>query len=148
MIETQIKDSLSEIQAFAKNPLDETRVIEKMEIGEHIRQGDVYLQMIEGFDKSQYELTSNRQLAEGNTKGASHRVDEYVQVWKPKVEQKVITQNNGLTQLGMILVNDGNGKNGANMRLSHDQHAHFVLPKGTYQVSYQINPQEMARVLD
>jgi hypothetical protein len=142
MIETQIKDSLSEIQDFARNPLGLTRVINEIAVGHHVRQGDVYLQRISSFNKSDYEVTNERQLAEGNTKGASHTVDASVTVYKPVNKQNVKTQNNGFIMLGPVIESKDR------FTLMHKQHAHFSMPAGTYQVSYQIDPQTMSRVLD
>jgi hypothetical protein len=142
MIETQIKDSLEQIQKYAENALGDSLTIHDFPLGCHIRQGDVYLSRIESFNKNEYELTLNRQLAEGNTKGASHTVDESVKVWKPKSAQKVNSNKMGFTMLGPIIESD------TRFSLLHPEHSDFSCPSGIYQVSYQIDPQTMSRVLD
>jgi len=138
-----VQEVLSDIQAYATSPLKESRVISDIAVDQWVRQGDVYVMRINDFDKSNYKIDLNRQLPPGNTPGSRHTVDEYTKVYVSKNKNSdVITQKNGFTVLGPIVESD------TRWTLSHPQHADFSLPAGTYQVSYQIDPQRMAMVLD
>lgn len=139
----QIKDSLEQIQQYAANPLGNDRVIDKIEIDHWARQGDVYITKIsDSVNLADYAKTADRQLAPGSSKGSRHTVDETVEVWKAKTEQKVDNKNNGYTMLGPVIVSKDR------FSILHPDHAHFSLPKGSYQVSYQIDPSTLSRVLD
>jgi len=136
--------NLGTIQHFAQNlSVPETRSIPECGINQGIRQGDVYAIRIDNFKKADYKISSERQLAPGTTQGSRHTVDESVEVWVPENNQyDVKLTENGFTCLGPVVV----AKNRWN--LMHPQHAHFDMPEGTYQISYQVDPVQQRRVLD
>ena len=135
---------MNDIDAYFNNPLGETRIIpESMAISAWARQGDVYLTRIENFDRTGFEKTANRQIAEGSTKGSRHTVDETVTVWKNKTENKTPAHNGvGFLSLGPVIESKDR------FHLSHPEHADLSFPGGCYQVSFQTDGQTMARVLD
>lgn len=138
-----ISETLNDIKTYAANPLGETRVIDSIAVGQHVRQGDVYLELIDSFDKKEYVVTQDRQLAKGNTKGSRHTVDESVTVYAPKSNNtNAQSTNGGWRVMGPVVVSKDR------FTLSHPQHACFSLPGGTYQVSYQVDPNTLQAVLD
>lgn len=134
--------------AAANLVLPETRYVERMEAGQFVRQGDIYLvclamnQVPEGLVP-----TDNRQLAPGTTQGSRHIVDNTVDVFKhPKQGEIVLTNRTRGSEAGhaigpVIVAKDY-------FQVTHPEHAHMSLPAGTYQVLGQIDPVELRRVLD
>lgn len=143
-----ITESYNKIQAFADSPLGDMRVLDEIPVGYHVRQGDLYITAVSGFDKALFEKTENRQLAPGTSKGSRHTVSDAVTVLKPKTEgQTEVKRGSGnrLTSvkvIGPVIVAKDR------FTVSHPQHADMSCPAGTYQVSYQADPRTMARVRD
>ena len=137
-----IEKAYNEIKTYAANPLGDMRVLDEIPVGYHVRQGDVYVERLESFDKSQYHVTGNRQLAPGATRGSRHTVSDSVTVWEPNVKTEVVWQNNGFTMLGPVV------ESKERFTIAHPDHADFSVPGGCYQISYQIDPVTMKRVLD
>ena len=120
------------IEDFAKSKADsKVRVVPSIPIGKSIRQGDVYLTRIKSLPKDFVE-TDNMQLAPGTTQGSRHIM----------VNAKVYKNPKARNTEGPIVV--------AKERclLEHPEHAHFDLPAGTYQVTYQLDYATQQRVND
>ena len=95
------------------------RVIKKIEIGQSIRQGDIYLTRIDSVPNG-LTKTANTQLAVGKTQGSRHVV----------VGVKTIYAGTGVL-IGPVLVAE------KRFTLTHPEHGHFSMPAGTYQTTYQ-----------
>lgn len=137
-----IEDTLQAIQAYAKNPLGEMRVLPAVDVGYHVRQGDLYIERISAFDMTKYDVVNDRQLAPGSTQGSRHTVDGTVTVLKHKTAQQVLKVNDGYKMLGPVV------ESKERFTVSHPEHAAMSLPSGTYQISYQCDPSTLRRVLD
>ena len=140
----QTKINISDIQAFASQASNDVRIIDKMETGQAVRQGDVYLRKIEGFNSKDYKETNERKLAPGNTPGSRHYIDSMsgVKIWTNSQTNNVVMNEAGITCLGPVI------EATKSFKVTHPEHSHFYLPEGTYQVSYQVDPATMRRVLD
>lgn len=140
-----VKQSYEQINDFAQNPLGEVRVIDKIEVNQWVRQGDVYLvRLDDNVDLSEYSHTQNRQIALGNTEGARHMVYDTVEVFKNKSKEYGEVKQNGIgfQSFGPIL------RSATQFSVCHPEHADISLPSGTYQVLYQVDMKTMQRVLD
>ena len=118
-------------ESKAKN---ETRVVPSLLVGQTIRQGDVYLTRIESFKQKDY-VAAGEQLAPGNSQGSRHCVDlnAGVKCWKKK---------DGRVTEGPIVEAEGR------FTLTHPEHAHFDLPGGIYQVTFQLDYATQQRARD
>lgn len=130
--------------------LQEVRAISRINVGQAIRQGDLYLIAINPKGKTTFktsddnEITINadhyvcegpRQLAPGKSTGSKHCInDKHVVIRKNHKETNVI--------LGDIVHAD------SSFTLSHPEHAHFNLPAGSYIVAYQLDFSTKQRVQD
>jgi len=138
---TKAQNNLSEIQQFATKSSNDCRIIDKIEVGQCVRQGDVYITRIENFSKVGC-TKAGQKLAPGDTPGSRHFVDAHVTTWQNENTGKVVRYEVGFTCKGLLLECD------RSFKVTHPEHAHFYLPAGSYEVSYQVNTKEMARVLD
>lgn len=122
-------------------PDTETRVCRRIEIGAAAHQGDVYLHRVRA-DHPRGEALGTRQVAVGTTVGSRHVVEgEGVAVYAGKAFQPS-QKRKELALLGPVVVAD------KSFTLTHPEHAHHVLPAGTYQVTYQWDEATMGRVAD
>jgi len=106
--------------------------------GEYVRQGDVYITLIEKIDKDMVkEPHPEKQVAPGNTKGSRHILDslEGVTVYK---------KSNATVLDGPVLFLE------ADRVLTHPEHGDFKLNAGCiYGITYQrMFAEELKRVLD
>jgi hypothetical protein len=143
MNNTTIEKTYEKIQSFAQNPLGDQRVIDAIGVGYHVRQGDLYIKRIDGIDKGEYKVTSNRQLAPGTNKGSRHTVNDSVTVYEHVSKQGEATTNS----LG-FMINGPVIECPERFSVSHPEHADMSLPAGIYQINYQVDPATMRRVLD
>lgn len=125
---------------FAKSKAKQAlRYVDEILIGQFIRQGDVYLECIEKQSKEYTEVTQDRQLAPGTTKGSRHIIKA-----NPGVTIYTSKQSRGFLMGPQIVAKD-------RFILEHPEHAHFSLPAGTYQARYQqewTEKDEVRRVRD
>ena len=142
-IETK-KINIADIQEFASQATNDVRIIDKIEVGQAVRQGDVYITRIESFVKKDYKPTSETKLAPGNTPGSRHFIEQTsgIKVWASNKTENIVSNNSGFYCLGPVI------EAATSFKVTHPEHAHFYLPEGTYQVSYQVDPATMRRVLD
>jgi hypothetical protein len=121
-------------EAFA--PLKDTQVIEEMAVGHHVRQGDIYVEMIEKISLSA-KPTDNMQLAPGESKGSRHTVfgcKVYEIKHSPNRENPIL--------LGPQISSK------ERFTVSHPEHADFSMPPGNYQVIYQMDYATKRRIQD
>lgn len=139
--------TLSPIQAHeaiskaAANPDTAVRIVDAIAIGEHVRQGDVYLQRI---DKrtADWKATTNRQLAPGTSQGSRHIVDGSMKLYASPDARPLDRTGNTVRLLGPQIVAK------EPFMLTHPEHAHFQMPAGVYQCSYQLDWSSQQAVRD
>ena len=135
-------EQVSSVRRFAESPLKDTRVVDEIEIGQWVRQGDVYLTRIAA--PSEWKETKNRQLAIGTTIGSRHTVDGSVTVLANPENGRVVRSNiRGRAKCfgPQVLSPD-------RFTVEHPEHADISLPGGCYQVQFQVDPASMQRVQD
>ena len=110
-------------QSEVKNHSD-IRVIAKMEIGQAIRQGDVYVTKIKEIPPEFSMPTMKAQVVDGTTKGSRHELE-----MTPSLR---IMKNPNATALQGPCFSSSETVN-----LLHPEHAHFQLPAGCYSITYQ-----------
>jgi hypothetical protein len=109
-------------EASEKNHAD-TRVLDKIEIGQAFRQGDVYVTRIAEVPKNAVG-TVNMQIAKGQTKGSRH----------------ILVETKGLRVYNLKDAGPLDGpvfSSTEEICLTHPEHAHFRFPAGTYSTHYQ-----------
>lgn len=131
----EIFESIQEIAN--EKSVSETRFIKKMEIGQVVRQGDIYIHCV-GHKHVHGDKTNNRQLAPGSTQGSRHIVEESVEVYNGTNAPQWTTR----ALLGPYI------KSRNRFLVSHPEHAHVSLPPNGYQITYQLDAQTMRRVED
>lgn len=139
-----VKTGLEKIEAEAKAAPHDTRVIKTMAVGQAIRQGDIYLRMIDHIPAEQLKKLKpwkGSQLVRGTEGGARHMA-EGVKLYESDRQRFAADGKAVTTLLGPIVV--------AKKRctITHPEHAHFELPMGAYQVVYQLDARTMQRVRD
>jgi hypothetical protein len=139
-MEMTVKDALMSVREAAetiKNS-DTQRFSEAASVGECWRQGDVYIEVLEGIDSEKHVVDKkpSLQLAPGDTQGSRHILDSDAGVEFFRVE-------------------NGNALDGPVMRLSqertitHPEHGNVVLPPGCYGIVYQrAHAEEIRRQMD
>lgn len=132
-------ETLAQIDQFAFRSNNEVRVVPKkaFKVGKTIRQGDLYVTRLS--DKTTpidgcKVFPGETQLIPGNTKGSRHVAHGNIKVYFK-------TQNVSFTEGPMIIASE-------DFTITHPEHAHFKLPKGTYQVNYQTDLIRKNRVKD
>lgn len=107
-----------------------------MNVGEGVRQGDVYIRRAEAVDESRKRWTG-RQIALGTTQGSRHMIREadmaHVRLYQP-----------GRADYGPSIVAD------APWTLEHPEHADITFPAGKYVTWYQqeFTAGDVRRVID
>ena len=129
------------IAASAKAPLTETRVVDKIKIGDFARQGDVYLERISSPSKD-WQETKNHQLAPGNSPGSRHVVSQGPRLFVSPTANPTDRTRQGTRLLGPQIVAK------ESFTVEHPEHAHITLPAGTYQSSYQLDFNQQRAVRD
>ena len=108
---------------------DTARHITNMEIGQAIRQGDVYVKKVEEIP-SEYNIpTMEMQIAKGDTKGSRHILEDTKSL-------RVMKKSSPSPLDGPAIVSDDE------IHLTHPEHPNFILPAGKYLSFYQ---QDFAR---
>lgn len=133
------------IEERSKSSIKKELIRDKMEIGQYVRQGDIYITRIPKIT-SNIEVES-RQLAPGFTKGSRHIVID-----SPKI--KLFKGYFGPSHFkGLNFPEFAKGpqiKADVDLVITHPEHAHIKLLIGPacYQVTYQIDYERQQRVLD
>jgi len=139
-----IREAVKAVEGAKADP--EVRNVRRMEVGQVVQQGDVYLHfVVAGHPHGKQIGAGNVQIALGVGNGARHMAEGAVQVFAAshlpcgvKAPMNVRPEE----VCGPVIVAD------KPWRLTHPEHPHHNLPAGTYQVTYQYDPQTMRRVQD
>lgn len=136
-------------------PSPEVRDPGRVEIGQVLHQGDVYLHRVPE-DWPRGKLLGTRQIAVGDTIGSRHVVhgqgfEVYAGVALPAYatfERLPAHQRSAARAecLGPVVVLTEELAEGEG--LVHPEHAHHRMPRGVYQVQYQLDGQTARRVAD
>lgn len=129
------------IAKAAATPNTAVRHVKAIAIGEHCRQGDIYVERIKAATKG-WKPSKNRQLAPGTSQGSRHVVAGDVALTVSGEARPVARAGNVARLLGPQIVAKGRFK------VEHPEHAHLSLPAGTYQVSYQMDWSSQRAVRD
>ena len=116
----------------------ELRHIPRIEVGQAVRQGDIYIHRVAD-DHPCGEKLKTRQLAIGTTQGSRHVAEAPAQVFQG-------TRAPGYMRNALLgpLVRSLKER----LRISHPEHAHIDLPPGTYQITHQMDARTLERVQD
>jgi hypothetical protein len=131
-----VKEVLERIESNAKTSSNEPRMVRTMQVGDIVRQGDIYIERIAILPKpSEISKRGDRQLALGNTEGSRH----------------VCTRGPALYDLVRRTALQGPIIDAPKrFHVTHPEHAHVSLPSGTYAVTYQrdFGEEQLAAVRD
>jgi hypothetical protein len=120
------------IREMAAAEVSEERFVRVMQIGDVVRQGDLYLERAAELSPS--KLLNTQQLAPGTTQGSRHVA----------VGATVYAAESKDPLMGPVVV--------ASERwcLAHPEHANISMPSGTYRARYQRDwlAEQKARVMD
>jgi len=135
-------DVLNTINENARKSMSNARVVRDIPVGKKVRQGDIYLERISELPKSLGELQRHGRLVDGNTQGASHVVSPLPVGFKLFAP---VSDSNPL--VGPVI------SSSERFTVTHQEHGHFSLPAGCYQVRYQRDysqerAEELRRVRD
>lgn len=134
--------SAAEAQARIEREADEraiqdTRHVEKIDVGQVVRQGDIYIHRVAATHGHGKELKT-RQLAIGETMGSRHIAEApcavYAGITPPEWAPRAL--------LGPCIESEGR------FTVGHPEHAHVSLPPGRYQVTHQLDAATQQRVAD
>ncbi len=143
--------ALDQIHAASKSPAQDTRTLRRSEPGTvAAHQGDIYVHCVKpGSVKAGKPWGSGRQVAVGHNKGSRHVAEGNVKVFEIEDAREVADRllpcmdARARTEcLGPVVVAE------ESWTLTHPEHAHHVLPAGTYVVTYQLDAATMRRVQD
>jgi len=126
-------------------PDADVRVCRRIEPGQVLHQGDVYLTRVaDGWPRG--ERLGTQQVAVGSTVGARHVAEgEAVEVYAGVKLPKALVCAEDVPEeayLGPVVVAP------EGFTLTHPEHADHVCPAGVYQVTYQVDPVAQRRVQD
>lgn len=123
----------------------EVRVTRRLEVGQALMQGDVYMIRVAD-DHPRGKLRGSRQVAVGDTVGSRHIAEGDVEVFegaKLPPCMKRVARDEVSARLGPVVVAP------QGFVLTHPEHAHHdVRQAGVYQVIFQYDEQTRARVAD
>lgn len=145
----EVKEVHDSILEAAISAIDETIHTDAIEIGEHVRQGDLYLTRVSLSWPHGRELPG-RQLVAGSSPGSRHIAEGPLRMYAGDPASKEIcgllsgAENSRVRALltGPVVVADDRWIN------AHPEHADHALPAGCYQITYQLDPREEVRVRD
>ena len=135
--------SVMEVFTEVKNEIEQvtdhrTRTIETMEIGQCVRQGDIYITKVKD-DHKHGGIVEDHQLAMGTSKGSRHVADRNFIVFKGNTLPEGVMEG---TFLGPCIQTD------VRAEIQHPEHSWVSLPAGTYQVTHQTDLKTRQRALD
>lgn len=127
-METMVMKAIERVRKSVTDPKPETiRLTAANSVGEWVRQGDVYLRIVDKIPEGAREIQDfNGQLAPGDTRGSRHCVD-------PKKVKAFALPNARIEDGSILQVLD-------NDEVTHPDHGHVALEKGLcIAVSFQVN---------
>ena len=125
------------VEAKQKNT-KEMRFAKAHVVGKVIRQGDVYIHMVDSNFKVGDEINT-KQIVDGNSIGSQHVLDGDVVVYEGK---KLPEWVDGRWPLGKAF--DVQNR----CIVTHPEHAHVNLPRGRYVVTHQIDMRTRQKIND
>ncbi len=125
-------------------PDTEVRVCRRLDLGDVLHQGDVYLHRVADDHPRGAEL-GTRKVAVGEGEGSNHIVEGHVCVYRgakfpPAVDASWARENPDC--LRPVVVAD------EECVVTHPKHSHHRIPSGVYQVTYQRDEATRQRVVD
>jgi hypothetical protein len=111
----------------------ELRIARRMPIGAVVQQGDIYIVRVPDDHPRGKSLGASRQLAVGTATGARHEVSGNVELFAGKKFPDFYREDIPQLLLGPVIVAP------ESFTVPHPQHPHHMLPKGTYQTTYQLD---------
>lgn len=132
-------EAYEEVEKLAKiKAQHEVRFINSIEVGQGIRQGDIYIHRVSQAHPMG-KISVFRQLAIGETNGARHIAEPPAHVYQGV---KLPEWCDARTFLGPVVMLTERAV------ISHPEHANVSLPRGTYQITHQMDARTMQRVTD
>lgn len=129
--------TLEKVDAGVKLNAPEVRKIKGMEVGQIVRQGDIYIHKVKA-DHPHGKKLKDRQLAIGNTQGSRHMASADAEVYEGKQAPEWAPR----ALLGPLV------KLFKRSIITHPEHAHVELEPGNYQVTHQMDARTLQRVRD
>ena len=126
------------VRAAKSKAVQEIRRIEKIEPGQVVRQGDIYIHRVAATHRHG-KASKSRQLAMGETMGSRHIAEAPCKVFTGTTLPEGC---NDRTFLGPMVKSD------ERFTITHPEHAHVDLPAGTYQITHQMDARSLQRVQD
>mgnify|MGYP001575819991 FL=1 len=118
--------------------INSSRIIHRMEIGQVVRQGDIYIHRVGDSHECGKKLES-RQLAIGNTMGSRHVAEAPATIYEGATLPRWCDAR---TFIGPCV------ESAKRFVVTHPEHAHVELPPGRYQITHQMDARTMDRVQD
>lgn len=135
----KLVEEIQKIAQQAEQADTTTRVIHRMKLQQAVRQGDIYLVKIDR-DVSKLQPLDTQQLIPGTSQGSRHVAEPPARLF---VDDNKVLDGIAPTALRGPVVDSSE-----RFLVTHPEHAHISLPKGTYQVLYQLDFQAQRRVAD
>lgn len=128
---------------------DETAVIGTVSVGDVVRQGDLYLVVIERLPEKKTP-TGNKQLAPGTSQGSRHVLVGECRVFDPDKDESLELINEAAKGLKVSVELIGPVfESKAEIEVDHPEHGNRIIPAGAYAVVYQrAFAEEVRRQLD
>jgi hypothetical protein len=141
---TAVAEAVRVVEASAADP--EVRIIRRIEVGQAIQQGDVYLHSVaDDHSRGKQIGIESVQIALGTGNGARHVAEGAVRVYAGTTLPPGVSAPDNVAAseiCGPMVVAD------EPWTLTHPEHPHHRLPAGSYQTTYQYDAQTMRRVQD
>jgi hypothetical protein len=141
---TEVAEAVRAVETSAADP--EVRVVRRIEVGQVVQQGDVYLHcVLADHPRGKQIGTGCVQIALGTGNGARHVAEGAVRVYAGTTLPPGVSApaNMAASEIcGPMVVAD------EPWTLVHPEHPHHRLPAGSYQTTYQYDSQTMRRVQD
>lgn len=125
------------VEEGAEQNKSEVRLIESIDVGKAIRQGDIYIHRVPS-EHAHGKIRQSRQLAIGTTKGSRHILEGAAQIFEGSKAPDWAKQ----ALLGPFV------EALERCIVTHPEHAHISIPAGTYQITHQLDARTMQRVRD
>lgn len=141
-------EAFAKINKAATTASPDVRVCRRLEIGQILHQGDVYLVRVAD-DHPRGAAWGSRQVAIGDTQGSRHVAEGDVSVWAGvdlPPGFKAPAWLNGANPKPIFLGPVVEAR--STWTLTHPEHADHECAAGTYQVVYQADARQRARVAD
>jgi glucose/arabinose dehydrogenase len=133
---TDIMTVMEQITKTAQENIEDVRFIKKMEIGQVVRQGDIYIHKVEDTHKHGKEV--GNKLAMGASKGSRHVAESPARCYQgtslPSYAKEAF--------LGPLVKSD------TRFTVSHPEHADVSRSGGCYQITHQLDARTLQRVRD